>query len=220
MRAIKEYILELPLAGRPSGSRHLHLPNPGRSEHEQAQTRARDGDPLDQICAVLIDSDTRTSFDEACNPPGGALRWHHVVPSDPAQGHGVSTWALANECRAVATVSDDQTHPIVNGGKPSANSWSVSLLVLPVSGHGARPTFSSWQILNAARIVRQCWRRYPNLRYVADAALFHANNGDSSLSTFPFDKLFALILDPATDASGREERDLVRQASQPRQTGR
>jgi N-acetyl-anhydromuramyl-L-alanine amidase AmpD len=104
----------------------------------------------------------------------GALSWwrnpvvkasaHWLIPAEREALHGKAVIATVPEARAAWHVLSRCSHPAINGGRKSINSWSLGIEIVNTQSHG--DAFSDWQIEATAAIVRYAWAKYPNLRWL------------------------------------------------------
>lgn len=164
------------------------IPHPMRQTFEVERTARRTTDPLLGIRAVFIHTDAwRDDGLPAC---------HHLVPAPQMAGHGKHAISLANEVRSVHSFAADASTPLIANGLTDPSNWSVSIAMPPAVGFDGARHWSPWQIDTCARLVRQCWRRYPSLHLVAlahvvdqDVCAWEAHGFDA------WSRLVAAILD-------------------------
>ena len=57
-----------------------------------------------------------------------------------------------------------------------------------------RDQFSDWQVKATAQIVRYCWAKYPNLKYVVSHAKLDPSRRDDPGKNFPWADFKSLVL--------------------------
>ncbi|MFZ1817632.1 MAG: N-acetylmuramoyl-L-alanine amidase, partial [Nitrospira sp.] len=77
------------------------------------------------------------------------------------------------------------------------NHWSLGIEV--VNRQAGSDRFSDWQIHATAQIVRYCWAKYPNLKYVVSHAKLDPARRSDPGAAFPWARLKTLVLTPEAD---------------------
>lgn len=178
----RNFILELPAAGRPE---RFQLPETIVSDIDWFNTNRavkRRYDPVTGIEGVVIHA-------TAGSTTGGALaHWrkdspavaHWIIPGESEGTHGKSVLAVVYEARAANHTKDSVRNPKVNKGRATVDHWTLGIEIVNTQDiHNYTDPYSAWQIGMAAQIVRYCWAKYPNLRWVfSHAAIDPANRAD------------------------------------------
>ncbi|HYI63503.1 MAG TPA: N-acetylmuramoyl-L-alanine amidase [Allosphingosinicella sp.] len=132
------------------------------------------------------------------DPRGDPASAHWIVPAEIEAEHGKSVIAAVYEALAAWHVRNDKFNPKVNGGKKLINHWSLGIEI--VNTQKAGDTYSDWQVATTALLVRYCWAKYPNFKWVCShAAVDPARRSDPG-TAFPWDKFVALVLADSGDA--------------------
>ena len=136
-------------------------------------------------------------------PGGGRASAHWIVPDEDEAGHGKEVLAVVYEALAAWHVRNAATHEKV-GKKGRINHWTLGVEV--VNRQTPNDTFSNWQLEATAQIVRYCWAKYPNFRYVFSHALVDPERRSDPGVNFDWDKFVGLVLtdenDPRRDNIG------------------
>jgi N-acetylmuramoyl-L-alanine amidase len=205
----RTFHFKLPALGRPHDEFIPETWYPGVRELVPRRTSSRQVNPITGVVAVVIHATAGGNSAGAIS----AMRdreasFHWLIPGEQESEHGKVVWACAPEALAAWHVRNDKFHPEVNGGRRNVNRWSLGIEVVNRQD-GADP-FSDWQVAIAAKVVRYCWAKYPNLvDVVSHAKLDPARRSDPG-STFPWSDLEALVLRPP---AGGPEGDLHRLAA-------
>ncbi len=136
-------------------------------------------------------------------PPNGArASAHWIVPDEDEAAHGNHALAVVFESLAAWHVRGSVTHPNV-GNKDRINHWTLGIEI--VNRQNDSDTFSDWQYEVTAQLVRYCWAKYPNFKYVFSHALVDPTRRSDPGDEFDWNRFKALVLssanDPAADAN-------------------
>ena len=177
-------LLRLPENGRPLFAAAPTIPHRQRSAFEAEASARRTCDPLTGIRAVLMQFAAQND---------AAMPCHHFVPGPGHKHHEHRTLTLVNESRRIRAINRPNGHPLVENGLSDPDQWTI---VIAVGREPQSDQYSEWQVWASAALVRQCWRRYPNLRNVVSASLFDLAENEVGLEQLDFLKrLFAAVLD-------------------------
>lgn len=189
----REYQFDLENAGRPTNATISEEFYPGIQNFWERSTRPRMVDPINGIKAVVIHATAGTTSDGAVSVMrDGAASFHWLVPDEDEPQHGRFVWACAPERRAAQHVLASKHHPAVNNNERRVNHWSLGIEIVNRANGG--DSFSGWQVEIAARIVRYCWGKYPNLRHVVSHARLDPQRRTDPGSNFPWDRFRTLVL--------------------------
>ena len=188
-----KYQFDLPAEGRPHDVNINEFWYPGIKEFWPRCTTSRIYDPILGIKAVVIHATAGDSSEGAVSVMrDGTASFHWLVPDENEPEHGKLVWACAPEARAAWHVRNDKSNPDVNGGANKVNHWSLGIEV--VNAQTPTDTFSDWQIEATARIVRHCWAKYPNLKYIVSHAKLDPSRRSDPGKLFPWDRFKDLVL--------------------------
>ena len=128
---------------------------------------------------------------------------HWIVPDEDEAGHGKEILAVVFESLAAWHVLNSKSHPKL-GNRTHTNHWTLGVEI--VNRQVPDDKFSDWQVEITAQIVRYCWAKYPNFRYVFSHAFIDPERRSDPGTNFDWDRFVELILtdaaDPAPDAIG------------------
>ncbi|MDP8995158.1 MAG: N-acetylmuramoyl-L-alanine amidase [Pseudomonadota bacterium] len=143
---------------------------------------------------------------------GGCLSWwkdprghasaHWVVPGEIEAEHGKSVIACVYEALAAWHVRNDKGSSRVNGGKKLINHWTLGIEIVNTQRPG--DTYSDWQVETTARIIRYCWAKYPNFKWVFSHAAVDPSRRSDPGTAFPWDRFVKLVQQGAADAAPLE----------------
>lgn len=187
------FFFKLPSQGRPSNATIPEAWYPGVQHYWERSTSSRIYDPILGIKAVVIHATAGSSSAGAISVMrDGKASFHWLVPDEDEPQHGTLIWACAPEARAAWHVLNSAHHPEVNDDAQRVNHWSVGVEIVNAQSSG--DSFSEWQVEATARIVRYCWAKYPNLRYVVSHAKLDPGRRSDPGRTFPWDRFKALVV--------------------------
>lgn len=196
----RDYIFELPANGRPE---RIKLPEEIVADIDWFNANRsvkRRYDPVLGIKGVVIHA-------TAGSTTGGALQhWrtaspasaHWIIPGESEKAHGKSILAVVYEARAANHTKDGVSHPQINGGAALVDHWTLGVEIVNTQDiHNYTDPYSGWQVDMAALIVRYCWAKYPNLKWIfSHAAVDPATRNDPG-PQFPWDAFKAKVLQPS-----------------------
>jgi len=194
-----EYFLQLPNAGRPAPFKVPEeiYPNIGWFNANRATNRSYHA--VDGIEGVVIHATAGASTSGALShweTPGVEASAHWIIPDEDETGHGKAVLAVVFESLAAWHVRNAVTHPKI-GNKKRINHWTLGIEVvnrqIPTDG------FSNWQISMTALLVRYCWAKYPNLKYIFSHALVDPTRRSDPGTQFDWDSFAALVVSDAND---------------------
>lgn len=175
-------IFKLPSARRPLLTESFGTVHPERSNFENEWASRRTVDPLRGIRAIVLKL-PQSEAEEDWFPS------HHLISVSPPDGES-RPLSLVNESMAVRGLDTSTGHPDVFNGLSEPNQWSVFITIVPVLAGDGIVSYDHQQIRTAAGLIRQCWRRYPNLRYIVGAPEFTPDDPATSASvTFPWSQV-------------------------------
>ena len=190
----KTFILELDPAQRPP----LHnIPEKVVSDiawYNANRASTRRFNPVTGIEGAVIHA-------TAGGTSAGALSWwkhagvnasaHWVIPAESEAEHGKSVIAAVYEALAAWHVLNEKSNPKVNGGRKLINHWTLGIEI--VNTQKAGDSYSDWQVEMAAALIRYCWAKYPNFKWVCSHAAVDPKRRVDPGSVFPWDKFTALV---------------------------
>ena len=206
-----EFFFELPSQGRPS-----LFPAPEKvvsDIHWYNQNRAsnRIFHSINGIESVVIHATAGGSTAGALSwwkgtPPDGArASAHWVVPDEDEAAHGDHVWAVVYETLAAWHVRNSATSPVI-GNKSKINHWSLGIEI--VNRQNDSDTFSDWQYEVSALLVRYCWAKYPNMKFVFSHAMVDPTRRSDPGDEFDWARFEELVLsadnDPQPDSAAED----------------
>ncbi len=195
----KSYQFNLPKSGRPTDVSLPEVWYPRIQKYWETCTTKRSVDPILGVKAVVIHATAGGSSSGAISVMKrrvGAASFHWLVPDEDEPQHGSLVWACVPEARAAWHVRNAVSHPDVNNGEKRVNHWSVGIELVNTQ---ANDPFSDWQGEIAARIVRYCWAKYPNLLHVVSHAKLDPSRRSDPGTNFPWDRFKQLVLTGGDD---------------------
>lgn len=202
----KKYIFELPSGGRPD---RIQIPEQVVSDIDWFNAKRsvkRNVDAVHGIRGVVIHA-------TAGSTTGGALQhWrtaspasaHWIIPGESETTHGKSVLAVVYEARAANHTKDSVSHPQINAGAKLDDQWTLGIEIVNTQDiHNYTDPYSPWQVDMAAMLVRYCWAKYPNLKWIfSHAAVDPATRADPGRQ-FPWDTFEAKVLGAGAATSKR-----------------
>jgi N-acetylmuramoyl-L-alanine amidase len=197
----KGYLFDLPATGRPEFASLQEEWYPGVRDYWSRSTSARIFDFILGIRAVVIHATAGVSSSGAMSVMrDGNASWHWLVPDEDEEAHGQFVWACAPEARAAWHVRNDRSHAAVNGGATKVNHWSLGIEIVNSQRRDVVDPFSEWQVTAAARIVRHCWWKYPNLKQVVSHAVLDPDRRTDPGSHFPWQTFRDQVIERPTES--------------------
>lgn len=200
----ESYFFQLPSSGRPAPFKIPEVVYSDAQWYNDHRSTSRVFHPINGIEGVAIHATAGGSTQGALNwwkDPAGKASAHWIVPDEDEAGHGNTVLAVVSESLAAWHVQNSKTHPKL-GNKKKINHWTVGIEI--VNQQISSDDFSDWQLEVTALIVRYCWAKYPNLKYIFSHALVDPTRRSDPGSQFDWDAFCTLIVssanDPAADA--------------------
>lgn len=158
--------------------------------------------PVDGIEGIVIHATAGATAE-------GALAWwrqgggaagsaHWIVPAERDAAHGDHVIAAVYERLAAWHVRNSCSHAAINAGRASINHWSLGIEIVNTQSASLPDLFSDWQLSATVAIVRYCWAKYPNLKWVFSHAAVDPGRRSDPGANFPWDRFETLV------KSGRE----------------
>jgi N-acetyl-anhydromuramyl-L-alanine amidase AmpD len=196
----KKYFFKLPDAGAPSPFKIPERIYPDIRWYNRNRASDRTYHPVEGIEGVVIHAtaggSTSGALDWWKRPDGAKASAHWIVPDEDEVGHGKEVLAVVYESLAAWHVRNDKTHPLI-GNRDHVNHWTLGIEI--VNRQVPTDSFSDWQIEITALLVRYCWAKYPNMKYVFSHALVDPERRSDPGSQFDWDKFIALITSDVND---------------------
>jgi N-acetyl-anhydromuramyl-L-alanine amidase AmpD len=196
----KGYFFKLPEGTRPAPFRLTEERIPDFEWYNQHRATTRIYHPINGIEAVVIHATagyaTQHALDAWRSRDASA---HWIVPDEDEPQHGQFVWSVVSESLAAHHVRNSVSNPDLRNRK-KINHWSLGVEIVNTQEvqHYA-DLFSEWQVKATALIVRYCWTKYPNLRYiVSHAKLDPSRRGDPG-KNFPWTDFRGLVLSNSND---------------------
>ena len=144
-------------------------------------------------------------------PPNGArASAHWIVPDEDETAHGNHVWAVVYEALAAWHVRNSATSPRI-GNKDKINHWSLGIEI--VNRQNDSDTFSDWQYEITALLVRYCWAKYPNMKYVFSHAMVDPTRRSDPGDEFSWSRFEELVLSSDNDPASDDESEALLLAS-------
>lgn len=198
----KKYFFELPSNGRPALFPIAEKVVSDINWFNQNRASNRIFHSINGIEGVVIHATAGGSTSGALawwrgTPPNGARSSAHwIVPDEDEAAHGKHVWAVVYEALAAWHVRNSATSPEV-GNKSKINHWSLGIEI--VNRQNDSDTFSAWQYEMTALLVRYCWAKYPNLKYVFSHAMVDPARRSDPGDEFEWTKFKDLVLSASND---------------------
>lgn len=200
----RQYFFKLPEGGNPEPFKIPEKIYPDIAWFNANRASNRIFHAVDGIEGVVIHATAGASTEGALSwwrqPGGGKASAHWIVPDEDEIGHGREVLAVVYESLAAWHVRNDKTHRLI-GNKKKINHWTLGIEI--VNRQLPSDRFSDWQVEVTALLVRYCWAKYPNLRYVFSHALVDPARRRDPGAQFDWERFTDLIVssenDPRTD---------------------
>jgi len=196
----KKYFLKLPNSGKPSP---FALPEKIYSDiawYNKHRASNRLFHAVNGIEGIAIHATAGGSTSGALswwkNPNGGKASAHWIIPDEDEFGHGKHVLAVVYESLAAWHVRNSVSHPSM-GNRKKINHWTLGVEI--VNRQVPSDQFSDWQIEMTALLVRYCWAKYPNFKYVFSHALVDPTRRSDPGKNFDWDRFSDLIKSDAND---------------------
>lgn len=197
-----QYFFELPCGSRPPVFRipekiypNIHWFNANRASNRIFHA-------VEGIEGVVIHATAGGSTAGALSwwegtPPNGAeASAHWIVPDEDETAHGRHCLAVVYESLAAWHVRNSATHHWI-GNKNRINHWTLGIEI--VNRQNDSDMFSHWQYEMAALLVRYCWAKYPNMKYVFSHALVDPLRRSDPGDEFDWSRFKSLVISSAND---------------------
>lgn len=192
----KTYQFNLPSDSAPVNANPNEQWYPGIIPYALSASAPRTVDTILGIRAVVIHATAGSSSEGAVSViKSGTASFHWLVPDENEAAHGHNVWATCHEARRAWHVRNSASHPDVYFGADHVNDYSLGIEIVNISRPG--DAYSDWQVEATARIVRYCWEKYPNLKYIVSHAKLDPTRRTDPGSHFPWDKFRELVLSQA-----------------------
>mgnify|MGYP000350869813 CR=1 FL=1 len=202
----KKYFTELSGSQRPAPFKIPEKIYPDIQWYNQNRASSRIFHPVEGIEGVVIHATAGSSTAGALNwwkkPGGGKASAHWIVPDEDEFAHGREVLAVVYESLAAWHVRNDKTHPRLNN-KKKINHWTLGVEVVNLQNSSDK--FSDWQLEITALLVRYCWAKYPNMKYVFSHAFVDPHRRSDPGKHFDWEKFIGLVHSSANDPVGDQE---------------
>lgn len=202
------YFLELPSVGRPPIFSIPEQVYPEIQWFNQNRASNRLYHSVNGIEGVVIHATAGGSTSGALTwwkgtPPNGArASAHWIVPDEDESAHGKNVLAVIYESLAAWHVRNSASHGLI-GNKDRINHWSLGIEI--VNRQNDADTFSNWQYEITALLVRYCWAKYPNMKWVFSHALVDPGRRSDPGDEFDWARFENLVLSSGNDPSSTRE---------------
>jgi N-acetyl-anhydromuramyl-L-alanine amidase AmpD len=193
------YLLELPSGKAPAPFKIPESIYPDIAWFNANRATSRTFHPVNGIEGVVIHATAGGSTAGAIShwqKPGVEASAHWIVPDEDEAGHGKAVLAVVYESLAAWHVRNAVSHPSL-GNRTRINHWTLGIEV--VNRQVVTDSFSDWQIEITALLVRYCWGKYPNLKYVFSHALVDPERRSDPGRHFDWPRFTSLVLSVAND---------------------
>lgn len=188
----KKYQFNLPTGSAPSNVQLAEEWYPGIIPYALGASTRRDVDAITGIRAVVIHATAGSSSEGAVSViKDGTASFHWLVPDENEEAHEKHVWATCHEARRAWHVRAQASHNDVYLGQQQVNDYSLGIEIVNAN---ERDPYSDWQVEATAQIVRYCWEKYPNLRYIVSHAKLDPERRSDPGRHFPWDKFKEMVL--------------------------
>jgi len=202
----KTYFFKLPTGAAPRPFKIPEKIYPDIAWYNANRASNRIYHAVDGIEGVVIHATAGGSTDGALNwwrnPNGGKASAHWIVPDEDEYGHGREVLAVVYESLAAWHVRNDKTHALV-GNRDHINHWTLGIEI--VNSQTNLDQFSDWQVAITALLVRYCWAKYPNLKFVFSHALVDPQRRSDPGPQFDWGRFTGMIASDADDPPADNE---------------
>lgn len=189
----KTYQFNLPSDAAPTNVKLNEEWYPGIIPYAIAASSERSVDPIMGIRAIVIHATAGASSEGAVSViKSGRASFHWLVPDENEAPHGRNVWATCHEARRAWHVQNTASHPDVFFGEKRVNDYSLGIEI--VNTVEASDPYSDWQVEATAQIVRHCWEKYPNLKYIVSHSKLDPGRRSDPGGHFPWDRFKELVL--------------------------
>jgi len=200
-----QYMLKLPAQNRPAPFNAPEKVYPDIHWYNQNRATNRVFHSVDGIEAVVIHATAGGSSQSALSwwkhPQGAKASAHWIVPGEEEDAHGKFAWAVVYEALAAWHVRNSVSHAEF-GNRKKINHWSLGIEIVNRQVPG--DPYSDWQMTTTALLIRYCWAKYPNLKYVFSHAFVDPTRRSDPGDNFDWARFQTLVLsqnnDPSVDA--------------------
>jgi len=189
----ENYQFNLPENMRPTTFRCPEKRYPGIETYWENSTSRRIYHPINDIRAIVIHATAgSTSRGAVSVMKKGAASFHWLIPDEDEVEHGSIIWSCVPEALAAWHVRNDKFHEDIWAGKNKINHWSLGIEL--VNTQFSNDGFSDWQVKTCADIVRYCWVKYPNLKYIFSHAKVDPLRRSDPGGNFPWERFKLFVL--------------------------
>ncbi len=196
----QQYFFELPANAAPAPFGAPERVYPDIHWYNQNRASNRIFHAVEGVEAVVIHATAGGSSEGALSwwksPQGGKASAHWIVPSEEEAAHGQFAWAVVYESLAAWHVRNAASHPQL-GGREKINHWSLGIEIVNRQIPG--DSYSDWQMETTALLVRYCWAKYPNLKFVFSHAFVDPARRSDPGANFDWGRFQTLVLSPNND---------------------
>lgn len=212
----RTYQFNLPSNSAPSNVRLDEEWYPGIIPYALSASTRRNVDPITGIRAVVIHATAGSSSEGAVSViKSRSASFHWLVPDENEAAHGKNVWATCHEARRAWHVRNQASHQDVYFGEEGVNDYSLGIEIVNTVASSDR--YSDWQVAATSQIVRYCWEKYPNLKYIVSHAKLDPDRRDDPGAHFPWDKFRDMVLNSPVDSGGAVVAGYARNAREVRE---
>ncbi|PWK75562.1 N-acetylmuramoyl-L-alanine amidase [Aminobacter sp. AP02] len=190
----RTYQFNLPSNSAPTNVKLDEEWYPGIIPYAISASTRRTVDAITGIRAIVIHATAGASSEGAVSViKSRSASFHWLVPDENEAAHAKNVWATCHEARRAWHVRNTASHPDVYFGEQGVNDYSLGIEIVNMVASSDR--YSDWQVAATAQIVRYCWEKYPNLKYIVSHAKLDPTRRTDPGAHFPWDKFRETVLD-------------------------